>query len=283
MVAGRRLRGLPVVPMVAGGILVLVVLIAIFAPLLTPYNPIEQDLEASGLPPVFAHGTWAHPLGTDLFGRDVMSRLFYGARVSLTVAAVVILLGATFGTVVGLISGFYGGPIDTSLMRVVDLVLSLPIILVAIVVAAIFGPSLKNVVLVIALLIWPAFARQIRAEALNLRELDFVTLARVAGASDLRIIFRHLLPNVFPTVIVFTTLRIGEVILIEAALSFLGVGVPPPTPTWGGMVADGSEALLTMWWISAFPGLAILIVVLCFNLLGDWLRDRLDPRTRAIE
>lgn len=278
-----RVRPSSVLPLIAGVVLVVVVVVAVFAPRLTPYDPVIENLTDSSLPPVFAHGSWAHPLGTDLFGRDVMARLFYGARVSMSIAALVIFLGATFGSLVGLVAAYYGGVADTILMRLVDLVLSLPIILVAIVVAATLGPSLRNVIIVIAALIWPAFARQIRAEALNLKEQDFVTLARVAGAPDLRIIFRHLLPNVFPTIIVFTTLRIGEVILIEAALSFLGVGVPPPTPTWGGMVADGRAQLLTTWWVSVIPGVAILIVVMSFNILGDWLRDRLDPRTRRIE
>jgi peptide/nickel transport system permease protein len=268
----------PFIPTAPIAILAVVVISAVLANHLTRYDPTIQDLASSAEAPILFGGTSAHPLGADLLGRDVLSRLLYGARVSLIVAALVISIGATIGSSVGIVAGYYGGRLDTLIMRIVEVILSFPLILVAVIAAVTLGASLKNVVIVIAALIWPAFARQIRAEALSLREQDYVTLARIAGASDLRIMVRHILPNVIPTIIVFTTLRIGEVILIESSLSFLGVGVPPPTPTWGSMVADGRSQLLTMWWVSFFPGLAILFVVLAFNTLGDWLRDKLDPR-----
>ncbi|OFV80987.1 MAG: peptide ABC transporter permease [Acidobacteria bacterium RBG_16_64_8] len=258
-----------------------VLLTAVGAPLLSPHVPTRGDLDRSLLPPFWASGgSLDHPLGTDLYGRDQLSRIFYGARISLWVAALVISVSIVVGTPVGMIAGYVGGWFDAILMRMVDLVLAFPLILLAIMLAVVFGPSFANVVVVVSLLIWPRLARLIRAETLSLRHNDFVVYAEVVGIPVWRIMIRHLFPNVLPTLIVMTTLEIGHVILIESSLSFLGAGIPPPYPSWGLMVADGRGRIVTGWWLSLFPGLAILVTVLAFTLFGDWLRERLDPRLR---
>src|SRR6266478_2985750 len=227
-------------------------------------------------------GDPAHPLGTDRFGRDVLSRIIYGSRISLLVSIIAIGVAGTLGTGLGLISGYRGGLTDTLLMRLTDVGLSLPTILIAVVMVAVSEPSFRNVVLVIALLLWPRFARQIRGETLGIKEQDFVALAVVAGRSSAWIICRHIFPNVVPTLLVISTLQVGYVILLEGTLSFLGVGVPPPNPAWGLMIADGRGFLATAWWITLFPGLAMLLTVLAVNLIGDWLRDHLDPKLRQL-
>src|SRR5262245_50421187 len=227
-------------------------------------------------------GSWDHPLGTDRFGRDVLSRIIYGSRISLLVSLIAIGVAGSIGTVLGLVSGYRGGLTDVVLMRLTDIALSLPTILIAVVLVAVSEPSFRNVILVIALLLWPRFARQIRGETLGIKEQDFVALAIVAGRSGAWIITRHILPNVMPTLLVISTLQVGYVILLEGTLSFLGVGVPPPNPAWGLMIADGRGFLATAWWITLFPGLAMLLTVLAVNLMGDWLRDHLDPRLRQL-
>jgi peptide/nickel transport system permease protein len=256
----------------------------ILAPLIAPYPPLLGSLGAKLLPPAWlAGGAWAHPLGTDLLGRDILSRVFYGARTSLGVAAIAVLVSGTIGTTIGLVAGYFGGALDAFLMRVTDVALSLPLILVAIVLVAALGSSLGNVVLVIVLLLWPRYARQIRGETLALRERDFVALAHIANCTDFRIISRHILPNVLPTLLVLVTLQSGYVVLLESTLSFLGAGMPPSTPAWGLMISEGRTVIDTAWWVVVWPGLAIVALVLSGNLLGDWLRDRLDPtlsRTR---
>jgi peptide/nickel transport system permease protein len=254
---------------------------AVFAPWLAPHSPTDGDITRKSIPPAFMAGADPdHPLGTDRFGRDVLSRIIWGSRISLIVSLVAIGVAGTLGTVLGLISGYRGGLVDAVLMRLTDIGLSLPTILIAVVMVAVSEPSFRNVILVIALLLWPRFARQIRGETLAIKEQDFVALAVVAGRSSAWIISRHIFPNVVPTLLVISTLQVGYVILLEGTLSFLGVGVPPPNPAWGLMIADGRGFLATAWWIALFPGLAMLLTVLAVNLLGDWLRDHLDPKLR---
>src|SRR5262247_3138951 len=270
-------------PWFAGAILIALVLAAVFAPYLAPQSPTEGDITQKLIPPFWMErGESGHPLGTDRFGRDVLSRVIYGSRISLIVSLLAIGLSGTFGTALGLISGYRGGLVDSLLMRLADIGLSLPTILIAVVLVAVSEPSFRNVVLVIALLLWPRFARQIRGETLAIKEQDFVALAVVAGRSSTWIIRRHIFPNVVPTLLVISTLQVGYVILLEGTLSFLGVGVPPPNPAWGLMIADGRGFLATAWWITLFPGLAMLLTVLAVNLLGDWLRDHLDPKLRQL-
>jgi peptide/nickel transport system permease protein len=270
-------------PWFAGTVLIALVVCAIFAPQLATQSPTEGDISAKLIPPVWMErGVAEHALGTDRFGRDVLSRIIHGSRISLLVSLIAIGVAGTLGTVLGLIAGYRGGLTDTLLMRLTDIGLSLPTILIAVVLVAVSEPSFRNVVLVIALLLWPRFARQIRGETLAVKEQDFVALAVVAGRSSRWIIARHIFPNVVPTLLVISTLQVGYVILLEGTLSFLGVGVPPPNPAWGLMIADGRGFLATAWWISLFPGLAMLLTVLAVNLMGDWLRDHLDPKLRQV-
>ena len=270
-------------PWFPGAVLGALVLTAIFAAYLAPQSPTDGDITTKLIPPIWMEGgDRDHPLGTDRFGRDVLSRIIYGSRFSLVVSIIAIGFAGTLGTALGLISGYRGGLTDTVLMRLTDVGLSLPTILIAVVLVAVSEPSFGNVILVIALLLWPRFARQIRGETLAIKEQDFVALAVVAGRSSAWIITRHIFPNVVPTLLVISTLQVGYVILLEGTLSFLGVGVPPPNPAWGLMIADGRGFLATAWWISLFPGLAMLLTVLAVNLMGDWLRDHLDPKLRQV-
>ena len=223
-------------------------------------------------------------LGTDHLGRDVLSRVIYGARISLLVSIVTLAVGGSIGVVMGLAAGWYGGVVDEILMRLVDIKLAIPLILIALVLVITLGQSLWIIVTVLCLFIWPRFARQVRGEVLQLKHMDYVSLAKVSGASTARILFIHVFPGTINTLIVVATLQVGIVILLESTLSFLGAGVPPPTPAWGSMVADGRDKLAGgVWWISTFPGIAIMLTVMSLNLFGDWLRDTLDPRLRQLE
>ncbi|HEX6938160.1 MAG TPA: ABC transporter permease [Longimicrobiales bacterium] len=259
-------------------IILVLYLVALLAPLIAPYDPIaQQDIVRTGFLPPSA----AHPLGTDRFGRDVLSRIIYGARMSLSIAFVAVAIAVTIGTLLGAIAGYSGGRIDAAIMRFTDMVLAFPRLVLLIMIIALFSPSLFLIIAVLGLTQWPATARIVRGEVLSLREREFVTAARALGFSRTRIILRHLVPNVLAPVIVAATLGIGNTIVLEAGLSFLGLGVAPPTPTWGNMVADGRETLISAWWVATFPGLTIVVTVLAFNLLGDGLRDALDPRLRT--
>jgi peptide/nickel transport system permease protein len=223
-------------------------------------------------------------LGTDHLGRDVLSRVIYGARISLIVSIVTLAVGGSIGVTMGLAAGWYGGIVDEALMRLVDIKLAIPLILIALVLVITLGQSLWIIVTVLCLFIWPRFARQVRGEVLQLKHMDYVSLAKVSGASTARILFIHIFPGTINTLIVVATLQVGIVILLESTLSFLGAGVPPPTPAWGSMVSDGRDKLAGgVWWISTFPGVAIMVTVMSLNLFGDWLRDTLDPRLRQLE
>jgi peptide/nickel transport system permease protein len=274
------LKRAPLVPLI---ILGLFVFTALFADLLTSYSPTAPSLAHRLLPPFWMEGgSLTYPLGTDLLGRDILTRIIYGARVSLTVACMTIFLAGFIGITLGLISGYYGGWMDAILMRIVDATISFPLILFAIILIVVIGAGLMNVVLAIAMLQWARYARVIRGEVLSLKERDFVAQARIAGCSAFRIIWVHLLPNVLNILVVLITVEIGRIIIIEASLSFLGAGIPPPAPAWGQMVASGRDYLTSAWWVSILPGIAILLTVLSFNLFGDWLRDTLDPKLRQV-
>ena len=273
-------RNWPVLPV---AILVVMSLLAIFAELAAPHDPLFSTLRARGTPPVWSEGgTWTYPLGADHIGRDLLSRLIHGARVSLMVMAIALITGTLIGTAIGLIAGYFGGILDEVLMRLVDIFLGLPFVLAAMVLAVVLGQSMTTMIIVLAALTWSGYVRNVRGEVLTLRERDYVALARVAGASLPRILVMHILPGVINTVLVIATLRSGQLILAESFLSFLGAGIPPPTPTWGAMIADGRNFLRDAWWISFFPGLAIFLTVMALNFMGDWLRDKLDPRLRQL-
>lgn len=274
------LRGAPILPL---SIIIIFILSAVLADVITFHDAYKVSLPDRLIPPFWQDGgSWSHPLGTDPLGRDVLVRIIYGTRVSIIIAAAALTIGGGFGTLIGLTAGFYGGKIDTLLMRMADITLAFPLILFAILMVMVLGPSMMNVIVAISLVLWARYARVIRGEVLGLMQRDFIARARVSGASDWRIMMRHLLPNVMPTLIVLLTLQVGWVIIVEASLSFLGAGIPPPTPAWGSMLADGREYVSTAWWVTTSPGIAIMLVVLAFNLSGDWLRERLDPKQRSI-
>ena len=274
-------RRFPLVPLSI--MLVLLVIPAIFADLIAPYDPTEGSLSERLRPPAWMDGgSTEHLLGTDKQGQDILSRIIHGARVSLSVSLLAIFVGGVLGSSLGLLAGYFGGKLDHLIMRLVDITLALPFILLALVLVTVLGPSFKTVVTVIVLLLWARYERLARGQTLAVKPQDFVARARVAGSSSFRIIVRHIFPNVVNPLIVITTLEVGHVILLESTLSFLGAGIPRPTPAWGLMVADGRELIVTAWWIAFIPGVAILLTVLSLNLFGDWLRDRLDPKLRNI-
>ena len=269
----RSLR-LPWIPLVILGVLVIC---AIFAPLIAPADPTDTDVFNAKLAPFKA---WDHPLGTDILGRDILSRLIYGARTSAFISMVALGAGASVGSFLGIFSGYIGGRPDAFLMRLADAVMGFPTILVALIIISFLGVGIQNVIIAIMVTVWARFARQIRGEALSVKEREFVTMAKIAGVAPLVIMWRHIFPNVINTALIVVSLLVGQTILLEASLSFLGLGVPPGDPAWGIMVAEGRSVLLTVWWLSLFPGLAITAVVIALNFFGDWLRDTLDPKLR---
>jgi len=262
--------------------LVLIFLVAVvFGPWIIPHDPFQTDLDKAILPPVWQEGGQsAYLLGTDAMGRDILSRLIYGARITLLVSLFAIGLTGLIGVVLGLLSGYFGGVVDMVIMRLTDILLSLPPIMMALLLAAILEPSLLTVVLAIALTAWTQYARLVRGEVLSLKEKDFVRLARVAGSSNWRIMLSHIFPNVVNMLIILVTLEVGRVIILAATLSFLGLGLQPPSAAWGLMLSEGRKYITYAWWLVTFPGIAILITVLGFNLTGDWLRDVLDPKQK---
>jgi peptide/nickel transport system permease protein len=276
-----RTQGFPLIPI---SILLGVLLVAIFANVIAPHNPEVGVLGDRFRPPAWqANGTIDHLLGTDHLGRDVLSRLIFGARISVIVGLMVIIVAGFVGTALGIISGYMGRWVDQIIMRLTDAWLALPALTFAIFLAAIIGPSATNIIIILALVYWTRYARVIRGEVLTLRERDFVKLAEIAGASRWRVIKRHILPNVMNTATVLASLTVGVVIIAEASLSFLGVGVPPPQPAWGLMLSEARPTLMAgQWWLTVFPGLCILLIVLATQLFGDWLRVRLDPQTRNL-
>ncbi len=276
-----RLRRLPLIPIL---VLIIFVISGLGANWIAPHNPERGDIRARNVPPAWMEGgSTKYLLGSDHLGRDVLSRVIFGARISLAVVVVTLALGGIVGVSAGLVAGFYGGWRDEVIMRIVDIKLAIPTILLALVLILALGQSFLIIVVILAIAVWPRFARNIRGEVLQLKTMDYVALAKVAGASTPRILIMHILPGVVNTLIILATLEVGIVILLESTLSFLGAGVPPPTPAWGSMVADGRDRLAVAWWISTMPGLAIMAVVLSMNLFGDWLRDKLDPRLRQLE
>ena len=278
----RLTRDLPLLPL---AILVPFVVLAVFAGAIAPYDPTEPIPGAKIFEPPFwmQNANSLAPLGTDFQGRDVLSRLIFGARVSLIVGVMGTIVAGSIGTLLGILAGYLGGWVDQAIMRITDAWLALPALIFAIFLATMVGPSMWNIIIILGLVYWTRYARVIRGEVLSLREREFVKLAEIAGASSTRVILRHILPNVLNSAMVLASLTIGVVIIAEASLSFLGVGVPAPEPAWGSMLADGRSMLMVgAWWLTVFPGLCIMMVVLATQLIGDWLRIRLDPQLRNL-
>lgn len=275
-------RGSGWLGLVGLALIAVLVLLAAFGPLLDLPDPTRTNLRARMMAPTISWlGLGAHPLGTDQLGRDILSRIVAGSRVTLAVAGAAVILGGVVGTLLGLVAGYFGGWIDRILMRLADIQLAVPLMLLALMVIAALGPSLQNLVMVLALVSWVRYARIVRGQVLAVREREFVQSARAIGASARRIILRHILPNVLTPAVVVATLELARVIVLEAGLSFLGLGVQPPFASWGRMLAEGRTYIASAWWIITFPGLALMLTVLSVNLLGDWLRDHLDPRLKV--
>lgn len=278
----RRGARIPVVPLTIVGVLLFC---AVFANIISPHHPrgadeTQRERVLKTLMPPFQ--SWDNPLGTDRMGRDILSRLIHGARTSAIISLIALGSGVAVGTVLGLVAGYRGGWVDAVIMRLVDAALAFPLILVALLIVVVLGPGIQNIILAIAATVWARFARQIRGEVLSLKERDFITLAKIAGVPEQMIIIRHIFPNVVNTLLIVVSLQVGQVILTEASLSFLGLGLPPGDPAWGIMVAEGRNFVIDAWWLSFFPGVAITLVVLAFNFFGDWLRDTLDPKLRRL-
>ena len=262
-------------------VFLVVVLSAVLAPVISPHDPLSVDIRHRMVPPAWMDGgTRAHILGTDQIGRDLLSRVIWGGRVSLLVGVCAVLLSSTIGVLFGLAAGYFGAEVDWSIMTLINVMLTFPFVLLALAVIAVLGPSVPNMIAVLGATGWPIYARVIRAETFALREQEFVTAARGLGMSHARIIFRQILPNLVSPIVVVATLQIAQVIILESFLSFLGLGVQPPTPAWGNMLGEGRVYMLNSWWIAAFPGLAIFVTTLVINLMGNGLRDWLDPHMK---
>lgn len=269
-------------PALFGAVVVTLVLVSgLLAPALAPYDPNLQDIPARLKPPMWSSDTGRYVLGTDSLGRDILSRVLYGTRISLLIGVSAVLGAGVLGVALGLLAGYYRGWVDSLLMQLVDIWMSIPFLVMSIAIVTVLGPSLVNLVIVLALTGWVTFARVVRSQVLAIREGGYVEAARAAGASDWRIIVRHILPNTTTSILVIATLLIAQMITMEAALSFLGIGIQPPQPAWGSMVAEGKDVVAVAWWLSAIPGIVIAATVLAINLFGDWLRDVLDPRLRV--
>jgi peptide/nickel transport system permease protein len=274
------LRGIPIFPTV---VLTVFILSGILAGVLAPHDPVENNLNTALSPPVWQKGgTTKYLLGTDHLGRDMLSRLLHGATISLRVGLIVVFISGGTGAILAILAGFLGGWVGTVIMRLTDMMLSIPYLLIAIVMAVLMGPSVNNIIIILIVLGWTQYTRVLHSEVLRVKEADFIQLAKVAGCSKMRIMLRHVFPNIVNTLIILGTLNLGQVIIMEASLSFIGAGVPPIFPAWGRMLADGRQYITYAWWLCVWPGLAILLVVLSCNLLGDWIRVRLDPKFRQI-
>jgi peptide/nickel transport system permease protein len=273
----RRRRGLP---WFSGGLIVMFILTGLFGPYVAPYGQQDIDLVNNLQPPVLFGGSWSHPLGTDELGRDMLTRLIYGNRVALLVSLAVVVIAGVIGVMVALVAGFRGGRLDSFLMRTTDAALAFPVLLFAIVWVGIFGASTRNVIIILAVAFWPSYARVLRAEVLRVKTMDYVTMARTMGGGGRWLVQRHVLPNILPTLLVLVTLQLGLAIIAEGSLSFLGLGVPPPSASWGGMLSDGRKHISDGWWLPVLPGIALSITVLATNMFGDWLRVNNDPTTK---
>ena len=280
-----QIRSLPILPVAT---IVILLIVGIFAPIIAPFDPLDGDLDLRNVEPSWMecedceNGKSPYFLGGDHIGRDVLTRIIHGTRISLILAGTVLFFGTFIGTILGLLSGYIGGATDEIIMRLVDFMYAIPFILVVLVAAVLWSPSLMLVIILLSIFTWPPFARQVRAETLSLKEMDYVSLAKVCGTSPIQICIRHILPGLFNTVLVMASLQVGSLVVTESVLSFLGVGIPAPQPSWGSMVSEGRNYMSTAWWISFFPGIAILLIVFSMNFLGDWLRDKLDPRLRQL-
>lgn len=279
----KRLGDIGPLVLLSVAVLIVVVICGVAAPLIAPYDPLEQNLSYVLQPPGHSVADGTFWLGTDALGRDLLSKIIYGARISLLIGVLTVVIRGSLGMLIGLTAGYYGGKIDDLMMRIADIQLTMPFLIIAIAVLVVLGPGLINVIIVLGLTGWVYIGRVVRSEALSIRQRDFITAARASGASNFDIIRRHVLPNTTSAVLVIGTLEVASVIVSEASLSFLGLGVGALTPSWGKEIAEGRNYAAVAWWLSVFPGLAIFLTVLAINILGDWLRDRWDPRLRRSE
>ncbi len=273
----KRRVGQAKLPWIPLFVLTVMLICAVFAPFLAPHDPTDKDIINSRIAP---GETSAYPLGTDILGRDILSRLIYGARTTVVISLVALGTGVVVGTVLGLVSGYLEGWTGAIIMRSADAVMGFPTILVALVIVVLLGQGTQNIIIAVAVTVWARFARMIRGDVLSIKEREYVTLARIAGVNSPTIMARHVFPNVVNTLMVLTSIQVGQVILLEASLSFLGLGLAPGAPAWGIMVSEGRDVIVDMWWLSLFPGVAVTVVVMAFNFFGDWLRDYLDPKLR---